>query len=137
MNKVLTSNIWRRLLFCSLLWFSALSSIWAIDPNKQISQYAHTAWRLKDGAFSGTPNAISQTTDGYLWIGTQSGLVRFDGVRFVRRTHPDGMHLPSSNVTSLLGASDGSLWIGMVGGLSRWNKQTLTHYRIKQERVNS
>src|SRR4029453_10982428 len=47
------------------------------------------------------------------------------------------MHLPSPNVTSLLGASDGSLWIGMVGGLSRWNKQTLTHYRIKQERVNS
>jgi len=80
---------------------------------------------------------ISQTTDGYLWIGTRAGLVRFDGVRFVSWTPPDGQHLPSSNVTSLLGARDGSLWIGMEGGLSRWDKQHLTNYLIKPELINS
>jgi ligand-binding sensor domain-containing protein/signal transduction histidine kinase len=120
-----------------LLFFSSLRSLWAVDSNKRISQYAHSAWRLQDGAFGGTPNAISQTTDGYIWIGTQAGLMRFDGVQFLVWTSPDGKHLPSSQVTSLLGARDGSLWIGMEGGLSRWDKGTLTDYRVKQERINS
>ena len=38
---------------------------------------------IQDGIFNGTPVAIAQTQDGYIWIGTQAGLVRFDGVRFV------------------------------------------------------
>jgi len=75
--------------------------------------------------------------DGYLWIGTQAGLLRFDGVRFVPWTPPDGKHLPSSNVTSLLGARDGSLWIGMEGGLSHWDNRELTNYLIEPERINS
>jgi ligand-binding sensor domain-containing protein len=117
-----------------LLFFSSLLSLWAVDSNKRISQYAHSAWRLQDGAFGGTPNAISQTTDGYIWIGTQAGLMRFDGVQFLVWTSPDGKHLPSSQVTSLLGARDGSLWIGMEGGLSRWDKGTLTDYRCRFRR---
>jgi signal transduction histidine kinase/ligand-binding sensor domain-containing protein len=115
----------------------AVSPVWAVDPARHISQYAHTAWRIQDGVFSGAPNVISQTTDGYLWIGTQAGLVRFDGVRFVPWTPPDGNHLPSSNVISLLGARDGSLWIGMEGGLSHWDNGHLTNYLIKPERINS
>jgi ligand-binding sensor domain-containing protein/signal transduction histidine kinase len=134
--EVKTRPLVRSLLLCPLLLFS-LRSPCAVDPNKQISQYAHTAWRVQDGDFSGTPNAISQTTDGYLWIGTQFGLVRFDGVQFLPWTSPDGKHLPSSNVTALLGARDGSLWIGMEGGLTRWDKGTLIEYRAKQERINS
>jgi ligand-binding sensor domain-containing protein len=114
-----------------------MSSAWAVDPTRHISQYAHTAWRIQDGVFSGTPNAISQTTDGYLWIGTQAGLVRFDGVRFVPWIPPDGKHLPSSNVTSLLGARDGSLWIGMEGGLSHWDNRDLNPYLIEPTRINS
>jgi ligand-binding sensor domain-containing protein len=120
-----------------LLFLFVVASVCAVDPTRHISQYAHTAWRIHEGVFSGTPNAISQTTDGYLWIGTEAGLLRFDGVRFVPWTPPDGKHLPSSNVTSLLGASDGSLWIGMEGGLSHWDKHTLTNYLIRPERINS
>src|SRR5258708_3758330 len=59
------------------------TSAWAVDPTHHISQYAHTAWRIQDGVFSGAPKVIAQTADGYLWIGTTSGLMRFDGVRFV------------------------------------------------------
>ena len=55
----------------------------ALDPTRAISQYAHTAWRLQDGYLSGIPASIVQTSDGYIWIGTQGGLFRFDGVRFV------------------------------------------------------
>jgi len=50
----------------------------AVDPSRHISQYAHTTWRIQDGVFSGAPHAITQTTDGYLWIGTEAGLLRFD-----------------------------------------------------------
>src|SRR6266478_117618 len=132
-------NISRWHFFCTLLFLSVVSEARAavVDPALHISQYAHTAWRIQDGVFSGAPNVITQTTDGYLWIGTQAGLVRFDGVRFVSWTPPDGKHLPSSNVTSLLGARDGSLWIGMEGGLSHWDNRELTNYLIEPERINS
>src|ERR1700758_3473656 len=82
-------------LLCFLLFLFAVSSAWAVDPSRHISQYAHTAWRIQDGVFTGAPQAITQTTDGYLWIGTEAGLLRFDGVRFAPWTSPDGKHLPS------------------------------------------
>src|SRR5271166_4498692 len=100
----------------------------ALDPSRQISQYGHTAWRTQDGDLSGTPHAITQTTDGYLWVGTEAGLVRFDGVRFVPWAPPAGKHLPSRQVYSLLGASDGSLWIGTSRGVARWKDGNLTDY---------
>ncbi len=107
-----------------LLCFPAL----ALDPSLHISQYAHTAWRVQDGAFNGTPHAITQTADGYLWIGTEGGLVRFDGVRFTPWTSPDGQKLPSNRVDSLLGATDGSLWIGTGTGLARFTNGELVNY---------
>jgi signal transduction histidine kinase/ligand-binding sensor domain-containing protein len=101
------------------------SSALALVPDRRISQYAHTAWRIQDGFFGGTPQAITQTADGYLWIGTEAGLVRFDGVSFVPWTPPNGEALPSSRIHSLLGTSDGSLWIGTSRGLARWSKGEL------------
>lgn len=100
----------------------------ALDPSRQISQYGHTAWRTQDGDFSGTPHAITQTRDGYLWIGTEAGLVGFDGVRFVQWTPPAGKRLPSRQIYSLLGSSDGSLWIGTDQGLARWKDGNLFDY---------
>jgi signal transduction histidine kinase/ligand-binding sensor domain-containing protein len=97
----------------------------ALAPDRRISQYVHTAWRIQDGFFGGTPQTITQTADGYLWIGTEAGLVRFDGVSFVPWTPPNGTALPSSRIHSLLGTSDGSLWIGTSRGLARWSKGEL------------
>ncbi len=122
---------------CLLLFLFAVNWVWAVDPSRHISQYGHTAWRIQDGFLSGAAVAVTQTTDGYLWIGTRVGLVRFDGVRFVPWTPPDGTHLPSSSVASLLGARDGSLWIGTEGGLSHWDKQHLTNYLVRPERIGS
>ncbi len=136
-TKTRKLNIRRSFSVFFLLCFLAVSSAWAVDPSRHISQYAHTAWRIRDGVFSGAPRAITQTTDGYLWIGTETGLLRFDGVRFVPWTPPDGTHLPSSYISSLWGARDGSLWIGMEGGLSHWDKQHLTTYLITPELINS
>ena len=85
---------------------------------QQLTQYAHTAWRLQDGVFDASPVSLAQTTDGFLWIGTLNGLVRFDGVHFESwndRVHETG----ACCAFALLGSSDGSLWIGTGGGLAR------------------
>src|ERR1700760_5065750 len=81
-----------------------------------LTQYAHTAWRFQEGVFDASPTAIAQTTDGFLWIGTLNGLIRFDGVHF--ESWNDRLHeLRASYAISLLGSSDGSLWIGTGVGL--------------------
>ena len=59
----------------------ALPPALALDPDRRISQYGHNVWRIQDGAIS-PPTNIAQTTDGFLWITTAQGLMRFDGVRF-------------------------------------------------------
>ncbi|MBB6145288.1 signal transduction histidine kinase/ligand-binding sensor domain-containing protein [Silvibacterium bohemicum] len=88
--------------------------------------------------FAGSPNAITQTTDGYLWIGTDAGLMRFDGVRFVPWAPANGQHLfPSSSIYSLLGGSDGSLWIGTGSNLARLKDGNLTNYANGLGRIDS
>lgn len=110
----------------------------AVDPGRRISQYAHTAWRIQDGDFIGAPYTITQTADGYLWIGTRAGLVRFDGVRFVRWTPPEGKQaLPDAGVFSLLAARDGSLWIGTGANLARLKDGDLINYTDGAGRINS
>jgi PAS domain S-box-containing protein len=117
------------LLLCFVFFFFAIGPAGALDRSRQLSQYGHTAWRVEDGVFAGAPNVITQTTDGYLWIGTQAGLTRFDGVRFVSWRAPEGKSLPSSRINSLLGARDGSLWIGTAMGLAHWRDGELINYR--------
>jgi len=112
----------------SLALFTISSS--ALDPTLQISQYAHTTWRTADLGFVGAPTAFAQTKDGYLWIGTQDGLFRFDGVRFVPWSDLTHQKLPSDFISKLLGASDGSLWIGSGRGLVRWKNGALKEYSV-------
>jgi len=91
----------------------------ALDPHRLMSQYGHTAWRTQDGLVN-LPGAITQTTDGYIWIGVSGGILRFDGVKFAPWSPPSGQSLPSSGISYLLGSRDGSLWIGTYGGLARF-----------------
>jgi signal transduction histidine kinase/ligand-binding sensor domain-containing protein len=100
----------------------------ALDRALDVNQYAHTAWTVRDGFSKGTIDAIAQTQDGYLWLGTEFGLLRFDGVRSVPWQPPDDERLPSSYVHSLLAARDGRLWIGTAEGLASWENGKLTRY---------
>ena len=127
----------RPLLLCLLFLFFAGHSLWAVDPNKFISQYAHTVWRTQDGVFNGSPIVLAQTTDGYLWIGTNLGLVRFDGVRFTSWNPPAGKRLLDPRVLSLLGARDGSLWIGTGYSISQWKDGELVNYPQLSGRIES
>ena len=97
----------------------------ALDPNTRITQYRHTAWRVQEGAFESAPNAVTQTADGHLWIGTDSGLVKYDGVHFVPWASPPGTSASISAIYSLQGSSDGTLWIGDANGLLSWKDGTL------------
>src|SRR5215469_11156918 len=78
----------------------------ALDPTMDVTQYAHTAWRVREGFTKGPINAIAQTPDGYIWLGTDSGLVRFDGVRTVFWQPPAGQQLPSNDIWHLLASRD-------------------------------
>ncbi|WP_257386952.1 sensor histidine kinase [Tahibacter caeni] len=112
--------------FCVVALPGVASPAHALDPARAVSQYGHNAWRVRDGALPGPAYPIAQTADGYLWIGTQAGVVRFDGVRFVPLRARDGTTLPDSFITSLRAARDGSLWIGTRRSLARWNDGELT-----------
>src|ERR1700750_184582 len=105
----------------------ALPSAHALDPDRRISQYGHTVWRIQDGAIS-PPTNIAQTTDGFLWITTAQGLMRFDGVRFMPWQPPQGQNLPGTHFSAVLGSRDGSLWIGTTRGFARWEDGQLRTY---------
>jgi len=120
------TNRWLWLVL-AVVWLNPISA-WAVDPSRYLSQYAHTAWRIQDGFLTSTPTAVVQTQDGYLWIGTMTGLLRFDGVRFTPWTAANGERLPTPEIGSLLAATDGSLWIATRGGLAHWKNHKLTIY---------
>jgi signal transduction histidine kinase/ligand-binding sensor domain-containing protein len=96
-----------------LLAFFSAQDARALNPESRISQYGHTVWRIQEGYLSATPSSFAQTSDGYLWIGTDGGgLYRFDGVSFTHWELP--AKLKSKFATALIGplyaAPDGSLW---------------------------
>lgn len=100
----------------------------ALDPQKLISQFTHTSWTAKDG-LPGPVRAIAQTPDGYLWLGTEAGLYRFDGLHFVAWEPSFGEQILGSAVWSLCTSRDGSLWIGFSsGGISQLRNGHLKNY---------
>jgi signal transduction histidine kinase/ligand-binding sensor domain-containing protein/CheY-like chemotaxis protein len=114
----------------------ALAWLWpaealALDPAKALTQFTHSAWLMEDGLPQNSVRAIAQTADGYLWLATQAGIVRFDGVRFTVFNTTNTPALTSSNVLALLTARDGSLWIGGYGGLTRLKGGTFTTYTTR------
>jgi signal transduction histidine kinase/ligand-binding sensor domain-containing protein len=111
--------------FC-VLWCLP-GTAWGLDPHRHASQFGHTAWRTLDG-FVSRSVAVTQTADGYIWIATHDGLVRFDGVKFSSWSPPPGESLPAPGLSALLGARDGSLWIGTVAGLSHLKDGHLFNY---------
>jgi ligand-binding sensor domain-containing protein len=96
------------------VWLFATAAF-ALDPQRSITRFAHTVWTEKDGAPADIV-AITQTSDGYLWLGTPTGLFSFDGIRFAHFEPRAGEDLPSKTIRSLLATRDGSLWIVFTSG---------------------
>jgi len=87
------------------------ANAFAIDPNRQLSQYVHTIWGPEKGFPGGSISSIAQTADGYLWIGTEKGLIRFDGLSFRKFEQAAPAAFPLGPVKGLLADEQGNLWI--------------------------
>lgn len=94
---------------------------WSAQGDDVAQSYALSAWTADLGLPPGDVLAMTQDVEGYLWLGTTGGLVRFDGFQFVQWGDRGEAPLPGSSVPVLLGARDGSLWVGFgnQGGVSQ------------------
>ncbi len=95
--------------------------VYSLDSGKAITQYSIDVWQTDDGLPQNSVHAVVQTQDGYLWLGTQEGLVRFDGVKFTVFDKSNTDALKSNQIWSIQEDVDRNLWIGTNGGgLSRY-----------------
>ncbi len=108
-----------------------VSSALALDPRKSLTQYSRTIWTQERGLPQDTIRAITQTKDGYLWLGTDEGLARFDGYEFVVFNKSNG-NLPDNSITALAAANDGGLWIGTANGLTQFHDGRFQTFALKQ-----
>ena len=99
-GAILTMRTWTTAAAIGCLLASSPAS--GLDSTLRLTQYRHTAWRVQDGSLTAVPNAIAQTSDGYIWIGTGAGLVKDHGVRFAPWTAPGQATPFSAVVLSLL-----------------------------------
>ncbi len=101
----------------------------ATEVRYQTNQFTCRVWDVEDGLPQNSITAILQTSDGYLWLGTPGGLVRFDGTRFVVYGFSDG--LPGLHIRTLFQDRQGALWVGTASGLSRYAHGVFTNFTSK------
>lgn len=106
-----------RVVFSLLLSISGTA--YALDSARELSQFGHEVWLTENGLPQNTVHAIAQTSDGYIWIGTEEGLARFDGVKFTVFDKQNTPEIKSNYIRSLLADRQGALWIGTAQGLVR------------------
>jgi ligand-binding sensor domain-containing protein/signal transduction histidine kinase len=100
--------------------------------------YGYRTWRIEDGLPENQIRNLSQTPDGYLWIGTSEGLVRFDGVRFTVFDRYNTPALGDDGIVALRLSRDGVLWIGTEGGgLAAYRAGVFRHYGPREGMTNS
>jgi signal transduction histidine kinase/ligand-binding sensor domain-containing protein len=122
----------RDLQFSFLLWpvlaiILSNPSVRALDPRQSLAQLYHSSWTEKQG-INGTVTALTQTADGYLWVGTTDGLLRFDGISF-EHYQPEAGSLMANSVSALMAVPDGGLWVGYTrGGASFIRNGQITNY---------
>lgn len=117
-----------RLLSACCVLCVMVSPLRAVDPSRSLSQYMLESWDKKDGLPQNSVNTICQTHDGYLWFGTQEGLVRFDGMAFRVFDKFNAPPFRHSMVPSLAEDGQGRLWIGTRDGLLCHVKSAFLRY---------
>jgi PAS domain S-box-containing protein len=107
-----------RLFFCLLVpvLLAAEEKPLRLDASRRMTSYTIATWRDTSGLPADSVPALAQTPDGYLWIGTEHGLVRFDGVRFTTFNTTNTPQLRTNEIAALLVSRSGTLWIGTRGG---------------------
>lgn len=112
-------------LFLATVPFQSAS---ALDPTKAISQYVHSTWGTVNGLPQNSVTRILETKDGYLWVGTQAGLARFDGVRFTIFDHTNTPALRDDFIADLMEDREGTLWIATLNnGVTSFHNGLFSH----------
>jgi signal transduction histidine kinase/ligand-binding sensor domain-containing protein/CheY-like chemotaxis protein len=115
-----------------LLLIVCQSRLFALDPTRALTQYTHSAWDTASGLSQKAAYGLAQTRDGYLWLGTVDGLVRFDGVRFTVFDKNNTPAIRQNYIKALHVDRRGVLWIGTFGGgLLAYQDGRFTLYTIK------
>jgi signal transduction histidine kinase/ligand-binding sensor domain-containing protein len=115
----------------ALLVLACAHVAFALDPHKRLTQYSRKVWTQQHGLPQDTIRAIAQTADGYLWLGTDEGLARFDGYDFTIFNKANG-DLPSNSITALAAGPGGTLWIGTTDGLTEFSGGLFRTYTRQQ-----
>jgi ligand-binding sensor domain-containing protein/signal transduction histidine kinase len=104
---------------CAAMMVLAGTPAQALDPHTALAQYGYQSWQTDTGLPQNTVHAIVQGREGFLWIATEGGLVRFDGVDFRTYTRANTPGLPSDLIDDLMEDRAGAVWISTSGGLAR------------------
>ena len=120
----------------ALILFAILSASAPRADNRRIPivEYVHNVWQAAQGLPQNAVQAIAQTPDGYLWLATQEGLVRFDGVKLTVFDRKSTLEITNNDMRALCVTKDGSLWIGtFLGDLIQLKNGKFTSYSSKNE----
>ncbi|MCS7014122.1 MAG: two-component regulator propeller domain-containing protein [Chloroherpetonaceae bacterium] len=118
------------------IWILLSTPLFALDPKKKITQYNYEVWEKKDGLPHQSVLAVLQTqygeNNGYIWLGSYDGLIRFDGARFVVFNQRNTPAFQNSTVLALKETADSAIWIGTNGGgLLRFKAGRFEVYQVK------
>jgi PAS domain S-box-containing protein len=136
--KLRTTPWWKCLsiaIACSLS--CSAQSARHVDPTEALKSYAHDVWQVENGLPHDSIQTIAQTADGYLWLGTEAGLVRYEGVQFTVFNQKNTPAMKDSDVRVLFADRDGALWIGTTEGLVQFRDDkflalgTQNEFRLK------
>jgi ligand-binding sensor domain-containing protein/signal transduction histidine kinase len=101
----------------------------ALDPSRSLTQYLHRIWQVQNGLPRTTIFSICQSHDGYLWLGTQTGLVRFDGIKFTELPELGGVSLKNEQIVQIVEDHQRNLWIATSSvGLVRYKSGVATSF---------
>jgi hypothetical protein len=106
----------KKLIATVVIAFSMCTGAFSLNPQKAVTQYIIDSWTTETGLPQSSVLAVLQTSDGYLWIGTEEGLVRFDGVKFAIFDQDNTPAMTANYIRCLFEDSKKNLWIGTVDG---------------------
>jgi signal transduction histidine kinase/ligand-binding sensor domain-containing protein len=121
---------WAAMVFSFVALLELVDSGFALEPSKTLASYGRQSWVMENGLPQNTVQALAQTQDGFVWLGTEVGLVRFDGNAFQVFDRSSRPALPGNDVRCLLADKDGALWIGTSEGLERWKDAAVTTFTL-------
>ena len=101
---------------CLVISAALAPPMFSLSPALRITQYTHRSWTLKEGFAIPPVTALAQTADGYIWVGTQKGLFRFDDLKYTPVELP-GSNLSNPEIIALTASKSGNLWISVATGL--------------------